>query len=144
MILATNNPIDSWAQPSIFLSRLDLRPLIPSFDPGGFHQVLLSTFPVAELRISGELSTLMLDTLQSLVESAGVRYVIFSLANHPRSFRFSTALCDLASGLGSIGVQLAVMPGHICLNQAVIQDNSSPLGRFCKDWEREILPSFYW
>jgi len=143
MILATNNPIDS-VDPSICLSRLDLRPFIPSFDPGGFQQVLLSTFPVAELRISGEPSTLMLGALQSLIESTGVRYVIFSLAEHPWSYRFSTPLCDLASGLGSIGVQLAVIPDHICLSQVAIQDNSSPLGRFCKDWEREILPSFHW
>ena len=144
MILATNNPIDSVDNPSIYLSRLDLRSLIPVFDPGGFQQVLLSTLPIAELRISGEPSTLSLDSLQSLVESAGVRYVVFSLAKHPWSYRFSTALCNLERGLGSIGVQLAVIPGHVCLNQAAIQDNSSPLGRFCKDWEREVLPSFSW
>ena len=98
MILATNNPIDSVDNPSIYLSRLDLRSLIPVSDPGGFQQVLLSTFPIAELRISGEPSTLSLDSLQSLVESAGVRYVNFSLANHPWGYRFSTALCNLASG----------------------------------------------
>lgn len=144
MILDSNKHNQSLYPPSICLIQLDLLPLIPKLDPAGFQQVLLSTFPIAELRISCEPTSFSLESLQSLIESTTFRYLLFSMAHHPWANRFIVSICDLASVLRFKGVNLAVIADHICINQEVIQDINSPLRDFYADWERQIRPSFYW